>query len=105
MQLKGIYAPIVTPFNADESINYPVLEGLIEYLIANKIAGLVPGSTTGEVTIHELFDRLRAGRSRKLELQTHIREFVVGFVTFAQRLFYPIPKNFRENARTCFDLK
>ena len=30
MQLKGIYAPIVTPFNADESINYPVLEQLIE---------------------------------------------------------------------------
>jgi len=34
MQLKGIYAPIVTPFNADESINYPILEQLIEYLIA-----------------------------------------------------------------------
>ena len=49
MHLKGIYAPIVTPFNADESINYPVLEQLIEYLIANKIAGLVPGGTTGEV--------------------------------------------------------
>ena len=49
MKLKGIYAPIVTPFNADESINYPVLEQLIEYLIANKIAGLVPGGTTGEV--------------------------------------------------------
>jgi len=49
MHLKGIYAPIVTPFHADESINYPVLEQLIEYLIANKIAGLVPGGTTGEV--------------------------------------------------------
>ncbi|GEM_PF-3166979 len=49
MQLKGIYAPIVTPFHADESVNYPVLEQLIEYLIANKIAGLVPGGTTGEV--------------------------------------------------------
>jgi 4-hydroxy-tetrahydrodipicolinate synthase len=49
MRLTGIYAPIVTPFHADESINYPVLEQLIEYLIANKIAGLVPGGTTGEV--------------------------------------------------------
>lgn len=49
MRLKGIYAPLVTPFHADESINYPVLEQLIEYLIANKIAGLVPGGTTGEV--------------------------------------------------------
>ncbi|MBV6395423.1 MAG: 4-hydroxy-tetrahydrodipicolinate synthase [Anaerolineales bacterium] len=49
MRLTGIYAPIVTPFHADESVNYPVLEQLIEYLIANKIAGLVPGGTTGEV--------------------------------------------------------
>jgi len=58
MQLKGIYAPIVTPFNADESINYPVLEQLIEYLIANKIAGLVPGGTTGEVYAFTEAERL-----------------------------------------------
>ena len=50
MQLKGIYAPIVTPFNADESINYPVLEQLIEYLIANKIAGLVPAAPRAKST-------------------------------------------------------
>jgi 4-hydroxy-tetrahydrodipicolinate synthase len=49
MILKGVYAPIVTPFNADESINYPVLDQLIEYLIGNRIAGLVPCGTTGEV--------------------------------------------------------
>jgi 4-hydroxy-tetrahydrodipicolinate synthase len=49
MRLQGIYAPIVAPFHADESINYPVLEQLIEYLIQNKISGLVPGGTTGEV--------------------------------------------------------
>jgi 4-hydroxy-tetrahydrodipicolinate synthase len=58
MHLKGIYAPIVTPFNADESINYPVLEQLIEYLIANKIAGLVPGGTTGEVYAFTEAERL-----------------------------------------------
>ncbi|MCX6068651.1 MAG: dihydrodipicolinate synthase family protein, partial [Chloroflexi bacterium] len=49
MQLTGIYAPIITPFNADESINYPVLAQLIDYLIDNGINGLVPGGTTGEV--------------------------------------------------------
>ncbi|MBI5951522.1 MAG: 4-hydroxy-tetrahydrodipicolinate synthase [Chloroflexi bacterium] len=58
MNLKGIYAPIVTPFNADESINYPVLEQLIEYLIRNKIAGLVPGGTTGEVYAFTEAERL-----------------------------------------------
>jgi 4-hydroxy-tetrahydrodipicolinate synthase len=49
MQLKGIYAPIVTPFDAEENINYPVLAQLIAYLINNGISGLVPGGTTGEV--------------------------------------------------------
>ncbi len=49
MKLKGVYAPILTPFNTDESINYAVLEQLIEYLIGNGIVGLVPGGTTGEV--------------------------------------------------------
>ncbi|MFZ5821300.1 MAG: 4-hydroxy-tetrahydrodipicolinate synthase [Chloroflexota bacterium] len=58
MHLKGIYAPIVTPFGADESINYPVLAQLIEYLIANKISGLVPGGTTGEVYAFSDAERL-----------------------------------------------
>jgi len=49
MQLKGIYAPIVTPFDTDENINYPVYEQLIEFLIGNRIAGFIPGGTTGEV--------------------------------------------------------
>jgi len=49
MKLTGIYAPIVTPFNADETINYNVLEQLIDFLLANGISGLVPGGTTGEV--------------------------------------------------------
>src|SRR5512133_189099 len=49
MQLTGIYAPIVTPFDAEENINYPVLAQLIDYLIDNGISGLVPGGTTGEV--------------------------------------------------------
>ncbi|MCS6994745.1 MAG: 4-hydroxy-tetrahydrodipicolinate synthase [Anaerolineales bacterium] len=49
MKLTGIYAPIVTPFDAEENIHYPVLERLIDFLIENGISGLVPGGTTGEV--------------------------------------------------------
>ncbi|GAB4431920.1 MAG: 4-hydroxy-tetrahydrodipicolinate synthase [Anaerolineales bacterium] len=49
MQLKGIYAPIVTPFDNDENINFPVYERLIAFLLENGIAGFVPGGTTGEV--------------------------------------------------------
>ncbi len=49
MNLTGVYAPFVTPFDQDESINYPVLEQLLDDLLANGISGLVPGGTTGEV--------------------------------------------------------
>ena len=43
MQFKGIYTPIVTPFNDDESINYEVLKKLIDFVPANGVVGLVPG--------------------------------------------------------------
>ena len=59
MQLKGIYAPIVTPFNNDESINYEALKKLIDFVLANGVVGLVPGGTTGEV--YALSDEERLG--------------------------------------------
>ncbi|HEY3310513.1 MAG TPA: 4-hydroxy-tetrahydrodipicolinate synthase [Anaerolineales bacterium] len=58
MQLKGVYAPIVTPFDKDENINYEVLEKLIDYLLANGVVGLVPGGTTGEVYAFSEAERL-----------------------------------------------
>lgn len=65
MNLTGIYAPIVTPFDAEENINYAVLEQLIDFLLANGISGLVPGGTTGEV--YALSD------SERLELFQFVR--------------------------------
>lgn len=73
MQLTGIYAPIVTPFDADENINYPVLAQLIEYLIENGIAGLVPGGTTGEV--------YALSESERLELFRFVKEKTAGRAT------------------------
>lgn len=73
MQLKGIYAPIVTPFDADENINYPILAQLIEFLIENGIAGLVPGGTTGEV--------YALNEAERLELFQFVKEQVKGRVT------------------------
>lgn len=49
MQYTGLYAPLVTPFNDHEEINFPVLGELIEFLLAEGVAGFVPGGTTGEV--------------------------------------------------------
>lgn len=49
MRYTGLYAPLVTPFDDNENINFPVLEQLIEFLLAEGVAGFVPGGTTGEV--------------------------------------------------------
>ena len=62
MKFQGIYAPIVTPFSDDGEINYPVLEKLIEFLIENKVAGIIPGGTTGEVYALNDAERLEVFR-------------------------------------------
>ncbi|HUI88017.1 MAG TPA: 4-hydroxy-tetrahydrodipicolinate synthase [Anaerolineales bacterium] len=73
MQLKGIYAPIVTPFNPDESINYDVLKKLIDFVLVNGVVGLVPGGTTGEV--YALND------DERLELFRAVMEYAKGRAT------------------------
>lgn len=73
MKFTGIYAPIITPFDADENINYPVLAQLIEYLIENGIAGIVPGGTTGEV--------YALSEAERLELFRFVKDKANGRVT------------------------
>lgn len=48
IDIKGVYTALVTPMNADGSIDWCSLERLIESQIAAGIAGLVPVGTTGE---------------------------------------------------------
>ena len=51
---KGTGVAIVTPFNADKSVDYKGLEHLVEHLIANGINYLVVQGTTGEsVTLNK----------------------------------------------------
>jgi 4-hydroxy-tetrahydrodipicolinate synthase len=68
MKLRGVYAPIVTPFDANEEIDYNVLKQLIDYLLANGVVGFVPGGTTGEV--YAFSD------SERLELFQFVKDYV-----------------------------
>ena len=45
---RGVFTAIVTPFNADESVDEPALKNLIDFNLANGVAGIVPCGTTGE---------------------------------------------------------
>lgn len=48
MKFEGTYTALVTPFLADESIDWKSFEALVEAQIEGGIAGLVPCGTTGE---------------------------------------------------------
>lgn len=48
MNTKGVLVPIVTPFTADNQLNLPVLEQLVESFIQAGVAGVVVCGTTGE---------------------------------------------------------
>ncbi len=48
IELKGIITPILTPMNADESINLGELRNQIERLIENGVHGIFPFGTNGE---------------------------------------------------------
>lgn len=48
-KLKGIYIPIVTPFNEDESINFSGIKECTDFLVANGVTGVIPCGSTGEM--------------------------------------------------------
>ena len=56
-QIKGIIPPIVTPMNADESVNIPELRNQVERQIAGGVHGIFPFGTNGEGYILSLKEK------------------------------------------------
>lgn len=48
-KLKGIYIPIVTPFNKDESISFSGIKECTNFLVENGVTGIIPSGSTGEM--------------------------------------------------------
>ena len=49
-KLSGIYIPVITPFNKDESINFQGIKELAKFLAENGVTGIIPSGSTGEIT-------------------------------------------------------
>jgi 4-hydroxy-tetrahydrodipicolinate synthase len=47
-QFSGIWVPVATPFNAEQTVDHEALKKLVQMLAASGIAGLVVCGTTGE---------------------------------------------------------
>jgi 4-hydroxy-tetrahydrodipicolinate synthase len=47
-RLRGIIAPVVTPFDANEELNEKIFREEVKYLLSTGIHGISPGGSTGE---------------------------------------------------------
>ena len=62
-KLGGVVFPLVTPFcGEDEHVNYPALDKLIDFLIENGAAGVIPCGSTGELVSMTLEEQLEINR-------------------------------------------
>jgi 4-hydroxy-tetrahydrodipicolinate synthase len=59
MQLEGVYAPIVTPFDEADGLDLDAYGQVIEHCLANGVRGLVVAGTTGEYYALAVEERLR----------------------------------------------
>lgn len=55
--IRGLYVPLVTPFNADESIDYEGYKKVIDYVIDGGMDGVLIGGTTGEYHMMSVEER------------------------------------------------
>jgi len=76
-RFQGIYAPLITPFEADGSINLTVLADLVEHLIARGVHGLISGGSTGENYAQSVEERIRVAAFTQQQIAGWI-PFVVG---------------------------
>ena len=45
---KGAWPALLTPFTADDQVNFPVLHGVVDYLLAKGVDGFYVCGSTGE---------------------------------------------------------
>jgi len=59
MTLTGTFTALITPFNADGSVDYTALREFVQWQVANGVEGLVPVGTTGESPTLEVAEHLK----------------------------------------------
>lgn len=57
MKFEGIYTPVITPHNADGSIDRDAFAAMIEHLIGAGVHGLINGGSTGEYYAQSMTER------------------------------------------------
>ena len=63
VKLEGIYIPVITPFNEDESINFEAIEEIAAFLGKNGVTGIIPSGSTGEMVGMEKEEQIAVNRA------------------------------------------
>lgn len=63
MKLEGIYIPVVTPFNKDESINFQGIKEVTKFLADNGVTGIIPSGSTGEMIALEKDEQIAVNKA------------------------------------------
>jgi len=58
MKIEGIYTPVITPYNADGSIDEGAFVAMLEHLISSGVHGIVVGGSTGEYFTQSMDERI-----------------------------------------------
>ena len=110
--MRGVYVPLVTPFDAAGDLDPRALQRLVDYLIEAGVHGLFPGGTTGEFPLLTTDERKRvaetvvasaAGRvpvvvhagapstRAAIDLAQHARQIGADAVAVVAPYYYPLP--------------
>lgn len=61
---KGMFVPVVTPFNEDQSINFDAFKEVIDYVVGSGLDGILIAGSTGEyhtMTLEEQMEVIKKG--------------------------------------------
>ncbi|NRA53457.1 MAG: dihydrodipicolinate synthase family protein [Gammaproteobacteria bacterium] len=59
MHFEGIYTPVITPFSANQAIDYDAFSAQVQYLVDAGVQGLMVGGTTGEYYVESHQERVK----------------------------------------------
>lgn len=62
-KLSGIYIPVITPFNKDESINFKGIKEIAKFLAENGVTGIIPSGSTGEMIALEKEEQIAINKA------------------------------------------
>ena len=58
MKFEGIYTPIITPHDADGTIDETAFAAMVEHLVASGVHGIIVGGSTGEYYAQSMEERI-----------------------------------------------